>query len=59
MTIPVASLPASAHTSIVKQGDDQAVTDPDHLSGSVCDLEKDDTRVIAHRSRCLRPAKTR
>lgn len=45
--IALQSTLATAHTSVVNQGDDQVVTDPDHMSGSVCDLEKDGNRVIA------------
>jgi hypothetical protein len=37
----------SAHSTIVEQGEDYAVTDSNHLSGAVCDFEKDGNRVIA------------
>lgn len=43
----VASAPAGAHQSIVEQGEDYAVTDSDHRSGSVCDWERDGHAVYA------------
>jgi hypothetical protein len=43
----LSSAPASAHSTIVEQGDDYAVTDSNHKSGSVCDWEKDGHAVMA------------
>jgi hypothetical protein len=41
------SAPASAHSTIVEQGTDYVVTDSGHMSGAVCDWEKDGNRVEA------------
>jgi hypothetical protein len=43
----VSAAPASAHSTIVEQGNDYVVTDSNHMSGAVCDGERDGNRVIA------------
>lgn len=45
--IAVGIAPASAHQSIVEQGEDYALTATNHNSGSVCDWEKDGHFVSA------------
>jgi hypothetical protein len=37
----LSAAPASAHQTVVEQGEDFAVTDSDHTSGTVCDWERD------------------
>lgn len=46
-TSAVNGAPASAHSTIVQQGEDYAVTDSDHRSGAVCDMESDGHIVSA------------
>jgi hypothetical protein len=41
------SAPASAHWDYEEQGEDVAITSPDHMSGSVCDVERDGRFVSA------------
>lgn len=43
----VITAPASAHQSETSQGRDFAITATDHMSGSVCDMERDGFPVTA------------
>jgi hypothetical protein len=47
VALSVATAPASAHSTITSQGDDYAVTDSNHRSGAVCDVERDGHFVSA------------
>jgi hypothetical protein len=43
----LSATPASAHWDYEEQGEDVAITSPDHMSGSVCDVERDGNFVVA------------
>lgn len=43
----VGAMPAAAHWDYEEQGEDVAITSPDHRSGSVCDNERDGRFVTA------------
>lgn len=45
--VAVGTAPAAAHSTIVEQGNDFAVTDSNHQSGAVCDMEADGHFVSA------------
>ena len=47
MLFAVNAAPTSAHSSIVEQGEDYAVTDSGHETGAVCDMEADGHFVSA------------
>jgi hypothetical protein len=46
--LALSTAPANAHSRIIEQGNDYAVTDSDHRAGAVCDMEKDGNFVAAY-----------